>query len=228
MKTNSFKFSALRSLSWLLALGLVLTGCGGAFAPWIWRESVALQLTGPGLAEFVKFLPAIRTGQVEIERLYFLLPLFAAMLFLPLLIENKKISLPVWPRRLLRLAVVPLALASLPPVWTPAVLIAPEFRLQTILAGLAVGLAMIAPRLKSLPLKPLLILLVGSSVVALILPLWRFSLIQSSVSVAYNEPVSPGWGWQLTAAGLALSIGAGLGLLVVSERDHPPKVNSEQ
>ena len=73
---------ASRLSSWLLALGLLVTGIGGAFFPWIWREGVALQLTGPGLAEFVKLLPDVRTMQVEVERLFFLLPLFLAMLAL--------------------------------------------------------------------------------------------------------------------------------------------------
>ena len=39
--------------AWAVTVGLLLTGIGGGFAPWIYRESVALQLTAPGLAEFV-------------------------------------------------------------------------------------------------------------------------------------------------------------------------------
>lgn len=195
---------------WLLTFGLLLAGLGGAFAPWIWRESVALQLTGPGLAEFVKFLPDIRTGQIRIERLAFLLPLFLAMLVLPLVIENKKLVLPVWLRRGFRLSVIPLALASLSPVWTPAILIAPEFRLQTGLAILALGLAFFAPLFRGLPLKPLALLLLGGGIVALIFPAWQFSLIQTSIAAAYNEPVSLGWGWWLTQGGILLSLIGGV------------------
>jgi hypothetical protein len=194
---------------WLLPLGLLLTGAGGAFLPWIWRESVALQLTAPGLAEFVKFLPGVRAGQIQIERLFFFLPLFLTMLALPLFAVNQTLRQPTWLSWLMRLAVIPLALASLSPVWTPAILIAPEFRLQTLLAVVAIGLSLVAPLLKTLPLKPLVILLIIAGTAALILPYWQFSLVQADVSEAYQQPVSLGWGWWLTVAGLLLSMVGG-------------------
>jgi hypothetical protein len=192
--------------SWLLALGLGLLGVGGAFLPWIWYEPVALQLTAPGLAEFVKFLPQVRYGQVPLQRLLFLLPLFVALLVLPLISVNQSVILPGWLRWVLRLLVLPLALAALSPVWTPAILIAPEFRLQTLLAGLAVSLAAIAPVFKNLPVKLLLVLVWGGGLAALILPLWQFSLIQAGLSEAYHQPVSLGWGGWLTEAGIILSL----------------------
>ena len=173
--------------------------------PWIWRESVALQLTAPGLAEFVKFLPEVRTGQLEIERLFFLLPLFLAILALSLFAANQELRLPDWLRWLMRLAVIPLALAALSPVWTPAILIAPEFRLQTGLALAALGLMVIAPLFKKLPLKLLVALLVLAGIPAIILPAWQFSLVQGGMIEAYHQPVSLGWGWWLTVAGLGLS-----------------------
>jgi hypothetical protein len=206
--------------SGLLALGLFLSGVGGAFLPWIWRAPVALQLTAPGLAEFVKFLPEVRYGQVQIQRLFFLLPLFFAMLALPLTLENHTLALPRWLRWAFRLAVVPFALAALPPVWTPAILVAPEFRLQTGLALGAIALGTVAPLLKNLPLKLLLILLVGGGLAAISLPMWQFSLIQAGISEAYHEPVSLGWGWWLTAAGLIASSVAGVWLALIDERDR--------
>jgi hypothetical protein len=206
--------------SGLLALGLFLTGLGGAFLPWIWHAPVALQLTAPGLAEFVKFLPEVRYGQVQIQRLFFLLPLFFAMLALPLTLENQTLALPRWLRWALRLAVVPFALAALPPVWTPAILVAPEFRLQTGLALGAITLGTVAPLLKNLPLKLLMILLVGGGLAAISLPMWQFSLIQAGVSEAYHEPVLLGWGWWLTGASLIASSAGGVWLALVEERDR--------
>jgi hypothetical protein len=205
LQTSHLSFIPHPSAS-IIALGLLLTGVGGTFLPWIWHESVALQLTAPGLAEFVKFLPQVRTGQVEIERLFFLLPLFLAMLALPLFAANWALGLPAWLGWLMRLVVIPLALAGLSPVWTPAILIAPEFRLQTLLAVVAIGLSLGAPLLKSLPLKPLVILLMVAASGALILPYWQFSLVQADIAEAYQEPVSLGWGWWLTAGGLVLSM----------------------
>ncbi|MEW5957436.1 MAG: hypothetical protein AB1801_06915 [Chloroflexota bacterium] len=212
MQLHNSQFTTLRGNSqfaishWLLALGLLLAGVGGAFLPWIWYESVALQLTGPGLAEFVKFLPAVRTGQVQIERLYFLWPLFVAMLALPLFAVNQTLRLPAWLRRLLRALVVPLALTGLSPVWTPAILMTPEFRLQTGLAGLAVGLAVVAPLGQRIPLRWLAALLLAGGLAALILPVWQFNLIQPGLAEAYHDPAALGWGWQLTAGGILLSL----------------------
>ena len=195
--------------SWLVALGFLLTGLGGAFAPWIWRDSVALQLTAPGLAEFVKFLPEVRSQQLQVQRLFFLLPLFWAMLAIPLLVENRKLRLPLWLRQALRLVVIPLALASLSPVWTPVILLIPEFRLQTFLALIAIGLAICAPILKGLPFKLLIIFLTGAGIMSLMLPIWQFSLVQAALAEVYREPVALGWGWQLTAGGMVLSLAAG-------------------
>ncbi len=202
--------------SWLLSLGLLLTGIGGAFLPWVWREGVALQLTAPGLAEFVKFLPEVRSGQVQIERLFFMLPLFLAMLALPLFATNQTLKLPIWLRWLMRLAVIPLALASLSPVWTPAILVSPEFRLQTLLAATAVGLAVIAPLFKRLPLRILIILLVVGDLAALTFPLWQFSLIQAGISEAYHQPISLGWGWWLTEGGIFMSVVGGVWSTIIS------------
>jgi len=197
--------------AWVLTIGLLLTGIGAAFAPWIYKESVALQLTAPGLAEFVKFLPEVRAVQIQIERLYFLAPLFLAMLALPFFAVNKGLRLPGWWRALLRLAVVPLSLASLSPVWTPAILMSAEFRLQTLLAAAAMGLSVISPLFKALPLKLLVIVLCLGGVVAIALPAWQFGLIQSSMENVYRESVSLGWGWWLTVGGVVLSLAGSIG-----------------
>lgn len=191
---------------WLLTAGLLVAGIGGAFLPWLYRAPVALQLTAPGLAEFVKFLPEVRSAQVQVERLYFLLPLFVAMLALSLAAENQALRLPRWWRWLLRLAVLPLALAALSPVWTPAVLTSAEFRLQTGLAIAAVGLAVIAPWLRRLPLTALAASLTLTALAAIWLPYSHFSRVQAGLNQAYHEPVSLGWGWWLAVAGLLLAV----------------------
>lgn len=201
----------VRTSRWLLAGGLLLAGIGAGFAPWIWRESVALQLTAPDLAEFVKFLPEVRLGQLHVERLYFLSPLFWAMLTLPLVMENRALRLPYWLRAAGRLATVPLALISLSPVWTPAILMAPEFRLQTLLAGCALGLAVVAPLLRGAPLRSLVLVLSLAGITAIILPAWQFSLIQSALVDVYRSPVSLGWGWWFTITGILLTLLGGIG-----------------
>lgn len=212
MTTDQFTIqnSQFKIHNYALAFGLLLAGVGGAFAPWLWREPVALQLTAPGLAEFVKFLPSVRTVQVEIQRLYFLLPLFVALLALPLFAANRALALPRWLNWLMRLAVLPLSLAALSPVWTPAILTAPEFRLQTLLAGAAVGLAVIAPLLGGLPLRLLALLLAAGGIAAIGLPYQQFALAQPDIAQAYHSPAALGWGWWLTVTGLGISIIAAL------------------
>jgi hypothetical protein len=166
----------------------------------------------------VKFLPEIRQGRLQIERLYFLLPLFLAMLALPLLLENQKLDLPSWLRQSLRLAVIPLALTALSPVWTPAILLSAEFRLQTCLALIALSLSGLAPLFHRLPLKPLVMILAGTGIAATVLPWRQFNLVQASISEAYHEPILLGWGWWLTLGGTILTITAGLWAAFTSQK----------
>jgi hypothetical protein len=202
----------------LLGLGLLVAGFSAAFAPWIWRPPVALQLTGPGLAEFVKFLPQVRSGQLQIERLFFLLPLMVTILALPLFAGNNQLNLSGWLRWIMRFSVLPLALATLSPVWTPAILLAAEFRLQTILAGLALGLAVIAPLVGIIPLRGLAWFFVAAGLAALVLPYWHFGLVQAQIQEAYHEPVSLGWGWWLTALGLSVSLTGAIIVAITGRR----------
>jgi hypothetical protein len=175
------------------------------------------------LAEFVKFLPEVRTLQLQVARLHFLYPLFLAMIALPLLVENKALQLPRWVRWGLRLSVIPLVLASLSPVWTPAILLNAEFRTQTMLAMVALSLTLFAPLLKNLPLKIEIILLMIGSLVAIILPLWQFNLVRMAISAVYAEPVTLGWGWWLTVSGLGLSFLSSLWLLLITPRLVSPR-----
>ena len=59
----------------LLLGAMVMVGVGGGFAPWVYHDVVALQLTAPHLAEYVKFLGEVRLGMLNVQRLHFLLPL---------------------------------------------------------------------------------------------------------------------------------------------------------
>ncbi len=199
----------LKVTHWLLVLGVLCTGLGAAFGPWIWHASMALQITGPGLAEFVKFLPEIRGVQIQIDRLYFLYPLFLTILMLPLFAVNKTLTLPIWLRWFLRASGIPIALAGLSPVWTPTILRAEEFRLQTIIAVAAIGLAVIAPLFKKVSLSLWLVLWLVGGGVALALPWHQFALLQVPLENVYQEPIVLGWGWWLTVGGFTISLISG-------------------
>jgi predicted membrane channel-forming protein YqfA (hemolysin III family) len=98
------------------------------------------------------------------------------------------------------------------------VLVAAEFRIQTILAIAAMGLAVIAPLLKNIPLKVLVSVFIVAGVAAILLPIQQFTLAQPGISEAYNQTVHLGWGWWLTVAGIVMAM---VGSLVVVLK--PPK-----
>lgn len=205
----------MRGLKILVIGSVVCLGIGGGFAPWIYRAPAALQLTAPGLAEYVKFLAEVRLGQLAVQRLFFLLPLATSALALPLLTANARLSLPGALSGILRLGVLPAALAILSPVWSPGVLLSAEFRQQTVVAGLAIGLAIIAPVFTSLPLKWLLTLTAILASAATGLALQQFSLCVPAIAATYAAPVGLGWGGYLTLGGTAgLIISAGWAWLI--------------
>ncbi|MDM8519401.1 hypothetical protein QUF64_05085 [Anaerolineales bacterium HSG6] len=202
--------------NYLIVLGLFLTGMGGGFIPWIWRDAVALQLTAPGLAEYVKFLAEVRNGIIQVERLYFLYPLFGAMLLLPLFAENQRLNLPRWLRWSLRFTVIPLALASLSPVWAPDVLLTSEFRLQTMLAITALGLTVIAPLLRQIPLWILVSALFIIIPTSLYLSMQTFWLVHTPIEYTYHEAVVLGAGWWVALIGGLISLISGGWMLLNS------------
>ncbi|MFQ5576375.1 MAG: hypothetical protein ACE5G8_05230 [Anaerolineae bacterium] len=176
----------------------------------MYRQPAALQLTAPGLAEFVKFLPEKRLGLLALQRLHYLLPLAVAAFSLPLLAANKEMRLARSVSGLLRLAVLPAALALLSPVWAPGVLLNEEFRLQTVAAAVAVGLAVVAPLFSRLPLKWLAAAIAIGAGAGLVLALKQFGLAGPAIAAAYAAPIRLGWGGWLAVGGGGGAIAAAL------------------
>lgn len=193
-------------IRWSLLAGLLLAALGASFAPWVNRAPAALVLTAPDLAEFVKFLPEVRDGSLRVHRLLYLLPLFVATFSLPLIVVPRRLAYPVWVRWLVLILVIPLALTLLPPVWSPIVLLSPEFRLQTVACLLSLGLIVISRWLRDIPIRPLLVLLTLASLGAAALALWQFLAAREAIGRAYASPIFPGWGTWLTLVGFALVI----------------------
>jgi len=187
-------------------LGWLLAALGAAFAPWVDRAPAALVLTAPDLAEFVKFLPEVRAGQLAVQRLAFLAPLFAVTFGLPFVVSSSRVALPAILRALLLVASIPLALTLLPPVWSPAVLLADEFRLQTLACGLCLCLVVGSRWLRPAPFGPVAAGLSGLWAAGCILALWQFHTAQAAVARAYASPIVPGWGAWATCIGCGLMI----------------------
>ncbi len=199
-----------RAGRWVLLGGCLLAAAGASFAPWVDRLPAALVLTAPDLAEFVKFLPEVRSGTLLVHRLLFLAPLFVVTLSLPLVVMSPRLAYAAWVRRLALVLVVPLSLTLLPPVWSPGVLLSAEFRLQTMACVLCLALVVVSRWLRHLPPRPLLAFLLCLWLAAPLLALWQFWTVQAAVTSAYASPILPGWGAWATAVGCGLMIGGRL------------------
>ncbi len=193
--------------AWLLPLGALLT-LAGYVGPWVPHKAAGLVITGLDLAEYVKFLPQVRSGDVGIWREVFYLPLVFVSLSLSLWAYRAELALP----RLMRWAMLGLAAVTalnlLPPAWTPGRLTTPEFRLQTGAMIICLGLAAVGPMLALLPrwigLGLPLVLPLAGGVAAVVSFAKMVPLIQS----LYNAPLGLGWGPPVLILGGAVISGA--------------------
>ncbi len=187
---------------WLPIIAAWLLGLAGYFAPWMPHRAAGLVVNGLDLGEYIKFIPQVISGQMAVRREIFYLPLFAGSLTASLLASRR--SLPQWVRILLGLGAILLALALLPPAWTPVTLQLPEFRLQT--AGLIFCLAMAPAVILTRYLPDRLVL--GSigllAIPAAILPTWAFLEVRPAIASLYRQPLGLGWGFWAELIGFLL------------------------
>lgn len=202
-----------------LLIGLVVFGLAGYFGPWIPHRAAGLVITGLDLAEYVKFVPQVISGAIPIRRELFYLPLAAGSLICSLFAARQE--LPRWLRALLGLTAIPLALAMLPPAWSPNTLRLPEFRIQilTIVGCLAFPwLAQLllrrAPRSITLILAALLALL------GTVAPVSEFLRLQPALAEIYRTALPLGWGFWANTLGLSAFA---LVAIATALRGHPPR-----
>lgn len=207
---NALQATANRiNARWLLPLGAVIA-LAGYVGPWIDHPAAGLVITGLDLAEYVKFLPEMLAGRLPLWREGFYLPLLAVSLALSLHAFDPHLRYNwLWRGLLLGLALVS-ALNLLPPAWTPARLLTPEFRQQAMaLVFLGAGVAF----------SPFLALLPGWSrggvtallaLAAMWVPTRNFVRILDDISQLYNHPQTPAWGLYLMLVGLGVLALVGL------------------
>ena len=212
-------FSLRKQIVLILGLALAIVGY---FGPWVDHKTAALVLTGQDMGEFVKFLPEVRAGTVPMIREFFYLPPFAAALCLILLMASKRLAYPLVVRAVMLLAVLGLAWAMLPPVWTPQLLLTAEFRKQTVAIAFCLLLLVVHPVLRYLPPRrcpePVAcpehsrregLMAVSMMVLALlgaVPPLWQFFSIREAMNRAYGWPVQVGWGLWVTVLGFLIVV----------------------
>ncbi len=200
----------------LLPLGWLLATVG-YYGPWIAHTTAALTLSGVDMGEFVKFLPGIQDGLVEITRQLFYLPAFSVAVSVALLVGSQQLRFP-W---LLRVPMLLLAVLSslqlLPPAWSPSSLVSAEFRLQTMALCICWLLLASFWLLGRLPLSLAALVSAVLSAAAMGLSAWQFFLARLDISSVYGFQVSIGWGFPLCMAGLAV-VAAGGVMLVAQTR----------
>ncbi|MBI1298863.1 hypothetical protein GC175_28350 [bacterium] len=196
----------------LLPLAAVVA-FAGYVGPWVPHAAAGLVVTGLDLAEYVKFLHPIRSGELSVWREGFYLPLVAVSLALSLNAYHRDLCYP-WPVKLLFLGIATVAaLNLLPPAWSPAVLSSPEFRLQMLLLISCLGTVSISPILALLPRSLLGLIPAGVAVTALIVPVVQFWRVRPAIETIYTHAITPGWGmWMMILGLLALPVA----LLVMS------------
>ena len=196
-------------IRWVLPLAALLT-LAGYFGAWIDHPVAGLIITGLDLGEYVKFLPAIRSGQMTIWREGFYLPIFAISLILSTFAFRRELSYG-WPARagLLTGSAIA-ALNMLPPAWTPARMISAEFRLQAIAIAISLAAIMLSPFLALLPRRAVGLVVIVLTLPALWFPLRAFLTIVPEIAGLYNQPQSPAWGPFLMLTGLLGLLGIGL------------------
>lgn len=177
-------------LGWI---GLALAGLG-YWGPWIWHASAALTLIGLDLGEFVKFLPSVRSGQLALRREVFYLPVVALSLNLPLAAYRRGEGVHRVGKIVASVLAIAVALAMLPPAWSPTTLRLPEFRIVVVLIAACLACALIGPLWGLLPRRLLGVIALALAISAILGPLWQFCLALPAIQMAYGRPLTIGWG----------------------------------
>ena len=191
----------------LLWLGLLLIGAG-YFGPWVWHKAAGLTLSADDLGEWIKFLPAWKSGQLPVLRELFYLPIWLTAIGLGLMAGHIKPWL--WKLAVLALALI-LVFTPLPKY--PELLSAyraPEFMLTfwaTVLALLLSVLFTFWGTRLSDRVEAILWIVIGAAA-ALFAP-WMFGRAMPYIDQLYHYSI--GWGLVATLLGgvlLALIGGA--------------------
>lgn len=177
----------------------------GYWGAWVWAAPVGLRVPGIDLAEYVKFIAEVRSGQIRLTREVFLLPLVAISLSMSLLAQRSELRLPSALRWLINLLAIPVALAMLPPAWTPSLLTTSEFVKQTVAMSICIVAAGLSyPLLRRMPLTLSAIIVALLALASLVLPVSAFLKLRTPLDAIYGQPVDFGSGPILLTIGLLL------------------------
>jgi hypothetical protein len=183
----------------ILIVSALAVGLAGYYGPWLAHRAAGLVVIGLDLAEYVKFVPQVASGKITIRREIFYLPLIAASISASLFASRR--CLPKWLRWVLALSAAPLALAMLPPAWSPAVMRLDEFRIQAFAIGLCLILIPGIVVTRYLPDRVVLLTIAFLSLMAALGPTWAFLQVRPAIAQVYRQPPPLGWGLLLNLIG---------------------------
>ena len=197
----------------LLLAGWALAALG-YWGAWIWAAPVGLRVPGIDLAEYVKFMAVVRSGQVRLTREIFLLPLIAISLSMSLLAHRGEMGFPKALRWIVNFLAIPVALSMLPPAWTPSLITTPEFVKQTVAIAVCVVAALLSYALRRrLPLVVSAAVVASLALLSILFPLANFFKLRAPFEAIYGHSVALGTGPIFLSLGLLLIATAPLLLL---------------
>jgi len=177
-------------LRYLLWLALFLIGAG-YFGPWVWHKAAGLNLSADDLGEWIKFLPAWKSGQLPVMRELFYLPIWLTSIGLGL--KAGRIKARSGKIAVLALAII-LVLTPLPKY--PELLTAfrePEFMLTFWMTVVALLLTVACTFFGSrLPDRVEAILWIVIGVSAALFAPWMFGRAMPDIDRLYHYAI--GWG----------------------------------
>jgi ABC-type glycerol-3-phosphate transport system permease component len=190
-----------------ILLAALIAALAGYFGPWVWHPAVAFRYSADDLAEFVKLMPAVRSGEVLITRELFYLPMWMAAVGLALWVGAYVQK--TWARWLVGLVVGYAAVWPMPSY--PFILDAyrsPEFGLTFWVSVVTVVLcALAAWRGARLPRRGRGALWIAiGSIGATVAPL-HFVRLKPALDAQHGWMMSLGWGIVVTVAAFVV-IGA--------------------
>jgi hypothetical protein len=204
----------------LLWLALILIGAG-YFGPWVWHKAAGLNLSADDLGEWIKFLPAWKSGQLPVMRELFYLPIWLTSIGLGLMAG--RIQSRWWKIAVLVLAVI-LVFTPLPKY--PELLSAyrePEFALTFWATMMALLLSVAFTFLGSrLPERVEAILWIVIGIAAALFAPWMFGRAMPDIEQLYRYSI----GWGIVAEVIGGVLLALLGGMLLIKRERRGEVTS--
>jgi hypothetical protein len=205
------------SLNRSVLLFALAAALAGYFGPWLWHPAVAFRYSADDLAEFVKFMPALRSGQAPIMRELFFLPIWLATIGLALWFG--RYVRRSWLRSLAGLVTVYAAIWPMP--MYPFILDAyrsPEFGASfwgsAIAAASCVAALLFGDRLpdRAVALAWIAVGLAGATIAPL-----TFTQLKPALDALHGWTMSLGWGIGAVIIGFAVVAATGAITLRIAE-----------